>query len=68
MTAADLLESLDRHFMAGCPSLSTSQLREHDASGACRECSERASSLHRAAVVGGTPRAPASNPAISPPA
>jgi hypothetical protein len=28
--------------MAGCKSLSTSQLREHEASGACRECSERA--------------------------
>ena len=42
MTAAELLESLDRHFLAGCKSLSTSQLREHEASGVCRECTERA--------------------------
>ena len=42
MTAAELIESLDRRFMAGCKSLSTSQLAEHEASGACRECSERA--------------------------
>lgn len=38
----ELLASLDRHFAAGCPALSTSQLREHQASGACRECSKRA--------------------------
>lgn len=37
-----LLESLDRHYAAGCPALLTSQLREHEATGACRECSERA--------------------------
>jgi len=37
-----LLESLDRHFIAGCPSLSTSQLREHQSRGACRECETRA--------------------------
>lgn len=57
MTAADLLESLDRHFMAGCPGLSTSQLREHEASGACRECSERARELAQAvrvAILDGT--------------
>lgn len=45
LTSAELLESLDRHFMAGCPSLSTSQLRKHQASGACRECTERAAGL-----------------------
>lgn len=41
----ELLESLDRHFMAGCPSLSTSQLRQHQASGSCRECGERAAAV-----------------------
>ena len=40
---ADLLESLDRHFLAGCASLSTSQLREHQATGTCPECRDRAS-------------------------
>jgi hypothetical protein len=42
VTAAELLESLDRHFLAGCPSLSTGQLREHKATGTCPECRERA--------------------------
>jgi hypothetical protein len=39
----ELLESLDRHFLAGCASLSTSQLREHQATGTCPECRDRAS-------------------------
>lgn len=51
MTAAELLESLDRHFIAGCPSLSTSQLREHKAAGSCPECRERAASEHQQAQV-----------------
>jgi hypothetical protein len=42
MTDEALLESLDRHFIAGCPSLSTSQLREHQARGACADCESRA--------------------------
>jgi hypothetical protein len=42
MTSEELLESLDRHFTAGCRSLSVSQLEEHEASGVCRECRERA--------------------------
>jgi len=44
VSSAQLLESLDRHFMAACPSLSTSQLREHETTGACRECRQRAQS------------------------
>ena len=51
MTAAELIESLDRHFMAGCKSLSTSQLAEHEATGACRECSERARHTAMSATV-----------------
>jgi hypothetical protein len=42
VTDTDLIESLDRHFMAGCPALSSGQLSEHEASGACRECTARA--------------------------
>jgi hypothetical protein len=42
VSAAELLDSLDRHFMAGCPSLSDTQLREHDATGTCPECVGRA--------------------------
>ena len=38
--AARLLESLDRHFLAGCPSLSTSQLEQHRATGTCPDCTE----------------------------
>ena len=43
MTPEKLLESLDRHFLAGCPELSTAQLREHEATGTCPECRRRAS-------------------------
>jgi hypothetical protein len=42
VAAARLLESLDRHFLAGCPSLSTSQLEQHKAAGSCPDCSEPA--------------------------
>jgi hypothetical protein len=42
VTGEELLESLDRHFLAGCPSLSTDQLREHQAKGTCLECRSRA--------------------------
>ena len=49
MDAEQLLESLDRHFLAGCPSLSTSQLEQHEARGACREC-ERAAAVASLAV------------------
>jgi len=42
MHGEELLESLDRHFIAGCPSLSTSQLRAHQARGVCPECQARA--------------------------
>ena len=45
MSGEELLESLDRHFMAGCPSLSTSQLRQHQASGSCPECRKRAAEV-----------------------
>jgi hypothetical protein len=33
MTAEEVLESLDRHFLAGCPALSAGQLREHETAG-----------------------------------
>ena len=42
MTNDELLESLDRHFLAGCASLSTSQLEQHRASGSCRDCTKGA--------------------------
>jgi len=51
MTTAELLESLDRHFTAGCHSLSTTQLQEHKASGVCRECSERAQDFAKATML-----------------
>jgi hypothetical protein len=43
VTDEELLESLNHHFLAGCPSLSTGQLREHKAAGSCPECRKRAS-------------------------
>ena len=43
VTTDELLESLDRHFLAGCPELSTSQLRDHERTGTCPECRGRAS-------------------------
>jgi hypothetical protein len=39
---ARLLESLDRHFLAGCPSLSARQLAQHRARGSCTDCTEGA--------------------------
>lgn len=41
-SVAALIESLDRHFLTGCPSLSASQLRAHQQRGTCRECRHRA--------------------------
>ena len=41
MTAEELIESLDRHFLV-CYTLSASQHREHVAAGTCPECRERA--------------------------
>jgi len=38
----ELTESLDRHFLAGCLNLSVSQLHEHQATGVCPECRDRA--------------------------
>jgi hypothetical protein len=55
ITAAELLESLDRHFTVGCPDLSTSQLRAHQKSGVCRECGERAAALAKTATAGAVP-------------
>jgi hypothetical protein len=49
--AEQLLESLDRHFLARCPDLSTSQLREHEDIGSCAECRERAQSAVAIATV-----------------
>lgn len=49
--AGQLLESLDRHFLAGCEGLSTSQLREHEDTGACAECRERAQGAVAIATV-----------------
>jgi hypothetical protein len=37
-----LLESLDRHFMAGCGFLDAAQPRSHQTYGSCLECTERA--------------------------
>lgn len=52
MSAEELLESLDRHFLAGCPALSTAQLREHEASGSCPECRDRAQRIRSALLIG----------------
>jgi hypothetical protein len=48
VNAETLLESLDRHFIAGCPDLSASQFREHDARGAFAECDQRAAAVQAA--------------------
>ena len=47
MSIEELLGSLDRHFMAGCPTLAASQLAEHWATGNCPECRDRAERLAR---------------------
>jgi hypothetical protein len=38
----ELLASIDRHFALGCQTLSTSQLRDHQARGVCPGCELRA--------------------------
>jgi hypothetical protein len=53
MTPDLLLESLDRHFKAGCPALSTSQLREHEVTGSCPECRTAGAALLAAIEAGG---------------
>jgi hypothetical protein len=58
-TAGELLESLDRHFLAGCPSLSTIQLREHEQDGTCYECRQRAPGILGAFVRPAPSRQPA---------
>lgn len=45
--AEALIESLDRHFAAGCPSLNGGQLRAHEATGSCPECRQRAAAEYR---------------------
>ena len=62
MTSEELLESIDRHFMAGCPSISTSQLRQHQARGVCPACAEAAAEA--AITRDGLERAIATNAAI----
>jgi hypothetical protein len=42
MSDEELLESLDRHFAAGCLNLLPHQMNEHKATGTCRECRDRA--------------------------
>jgi hypothetical protein len=42
MSDEELLESLDRHFAAGCLNLLPHQMDEHKATGTCRECRDRA--------------------------
>lgn len=42
MSDEELLESIDRHFMAGCPAINTTQYRQHEKAGICPECSARA--------------------------
>lgn len=42
MTGNELLESLDRHFLAGCADLDFSQMAQHRARGSCRDCTEEA--------------------------
>jgi hypothetical protein len=49
--AATLVESIDRHFAAGCPALTAVQLRQHQAFGVCQECEERAGALKAAVMV-----------------
>ena len=50
MTPIEVVDSISRHLLAGCPSLSTGQLREHEATGTCPECRDRAKG--RAALIG----------------
>jgi hypothetical protein len=40
--SAELLESLGRHFLAGCAYLTGSQLADHQTTGSCPECRARA--------------------------
>jgi hypothetical protein len=42
VTPIEVVDSISRHFLAGCPNLSISQLREHEATGTCPECRDRA--------------------------
>lgn len=42
LTPSELLESLDRHFMAGCGFLDGRQLEAHERDGTCPECRARA--------------------------
>lgn len=56
LSGALLLESLDRHFMAGCGFLDGAQLRAHKATGTCPECSARAAAARETArIVNGEP-------------
>jgi hypothetical protein len=48
----ELLESIDRHFMAGCGFLDAVQLRAHERSGVCPECTARAALASRRVVAG----------------
>ena len=50
MSPEQLLESLDRHFAAGCPTLSTKQLLQHWARGTCLECERLAAVAADAAM------------------
>jgi hypothetical protein len=49
VTDEELLESLDRHFLAGCKGLTPRQLQQHKATGTCHEC-QRLARLARCAA------------------
>jgi hypothetical protein len=50
MSDEELIESLDRHFIAGCEGLTSGQLREHEQHGHCRECRYRSATAASARV------------------
>lgn len=53
MTDEALIESMDRHFLAGCRGLTTAQFGEHQAEGSCAECRERSAAMHASTAATG---------------
>jgi hypothetical protein len=54
MSPEEVVQSIGRHFSAGCSGLDAFQLREHEAAGICQECAtlERQAEYERYAYEG----------------
>jgi hypothetical protein len=44
-TSDQIVHSIDRHFLIGCPGITASQVREHKTRLLCRECDQRTRAL-----------------------